>query len=301
MTDHRAISQALQKAGIASPIQSVQNLSGGCIHTVVAVTLTDKTSLVAKINDAGSLSMFEEDMHSLDAIHRTGTVATPRPIVAGLFSDRAVLLLTRLQPPPVPPEAKHWSRLGRDLAALHSAAAGSRYGFDRDNHIGSTPQPNSWCEDWVEFNAVNRLGYQIALASDNGRLESSETKVFESIVHRLDRYLPLHPRASLLHGDLWSGNVLPCTDDSGRMRIAVLDPASSIGDGWADIAMMKLFGGFSAECFDAYNELIIPAEDLDSRLAVYTLYHVLNHVNLFGRGHVGQAMLLANHLLGSRR
>ena len=118
------------------------------------------------------------------------------------------------------------------------------------------------------------------------------------MIERLDSLLPRRPRSALLHGDLWSGNALGTADRTGTARVAVIDPACSHGDGWADIAMMKLFGGFPEECFDAYTDCVGKPHQLESRLAVYQLYHVLNHVNLFGRGYVAQAMGLAEGVRG---
>lgn len=301
MGDHAAIQLALETAGITTAISRVQNLSGGCIHTVVAVTLADGASVVAKINDPGSERLFEEESQSLRALRKTGAVLTPEPFLTGVFADRAVLLMSRLKPAREHTTEEHWRQFGRELAALHSADAGSRYGFDQDNHIGSTPQPNSWQGDWVEFNAVNRLGYQITIARDSHVLEVSEVRTLEAVIDRLEQYIPRRPRASLLHGDLWSGNAIPALDKSGKARIAVIDPACSIGDGWADIAMMRLFGGFPRACFDSYEQFIKRPDDVESRLAVYTLYHVLNHVNIFGRGYISQALSLTAQLTGSRR
>jgi fructosamine-3-kinase len=114
----------------------------------------------------------------------------------------------------------------------------------------------------------------------------------ERVIGRLETLIPQRPKPALLHGDLWSGNALTAVDEAGAQRIAVIDPACSYGDGWADIAMMKLFGGFPSHCLDAYAAEADDRDGLEARLAVYQLYHVLNHVNLFGRSYAGQAMAL---------
>jgi fructosamine-3-kinase len=193
-----------------------------------------------------------------------------------------------------PASAAAWTQLGRSLAALHAIDVGPAYGFDVDNHIGTTPQINTWSEDWVAFNRACRLGPQIDLAARRGLLHDRERERLDRLLDRLGDVLPARPKPALLHGDLWSGNALP-TETADGPAVAIIDPACSVGDGQADIAMMQLFGGFDASCFAAYEAAT--GEPIDpTRIAVYQLYHVLNHVNLFGRGYAGQAMSLVGRL-----
>ncbi len=298
MHEHsEAIKRALDEAGLQAGIASVSDLAGGCIHRVSKVTLDDGRTLVAKTNRAEMLSLFEEEAASLVALAATDTVLVPQVLSTVAHDGVAVLLMTALEAS-APTEAA-WRRFGRELAALHTAPCPSRYGFDRDNHLGTTLQPNTWCDDWVEFNARYRLGHQARLARDGRRLRADEARRIDAVIEGLDRYIPRRPRPALLHGDLWSGNALPTADAGGGSRVALIDPACSIGDGLADLAMMELFGGFPTACFEAYwGVLDDPGEpaDRETRIAVYQLYHVLNHVNLFGRGYAGQAMALAARL-----
>lgn len=298
MHEHsEAIKRALDEAGLQAGIASASDLAGGCIHRVSKVTLDDGRTLVAKTNRAEMVSLFEEEAASLVALAATDTVLVPQVLSTVAHDGVAVLLMTALEAS-APTEAA-WRRLGRELAALHTAPCPSRYGFDRDNHLGTTLQPNTWCDDWVEFNARYRLGHQARLARDGRRLRADEVRRIDAVIEGLDRYIPRRPRPALLHGDLWSGNALPTADAGGGARVALIDPACSIGDGLADLAMMELFGGFPTACFEAYwSGLDDPGEpaDRETRIAVYQLYHVLNHVNLFGRGYAGQAMALAARL-----
>ncbi|MHC4102897.1 MAG: fructosamine kinase family protein, partial [Planctomycetota bacterium] len=181
---------------------------------------------------------------------------------------------------------------------LHGADPGdvTGYGFNGDNHLGTTPQPNRWHDDWIRFNADCRLGHQLTLAARNNLLSGSEARRVERVIDRLETLIPRRPKPALLHGDLWSGNALGAVEESGEQRIAVIDPACSYGDGWADIAMMRLFGGFPSRCLEAYAAETDDREGVEPRITVYQLYHVLNHVNLFGRGYAGQAMTLAASL-----
>ncbi len=294
MSADSGLARALAMAGFSAKVTAARDLTGGCIHRVRRLTLSDGTALVAKLNQSDHHHLFEEEAVSLRALDATGTVLVPEVLAVVREADTAVLLMTALDP--VPPGRDQWQRFGEELAALHSADSTCAYGFETGNHLGTTPQPNQWCDDWVRFNAEQRLGYQLGRATGSNLLRPEEARCIEGVIDRLDSLIPRRPRPALLHGDLWSGNALGTADSTGTARVAVIDPACSWGDGWADIAMMKLFGGFPDECLDAYAACVDVAHQLESRLAVYQLYHVLNHVNLFGRGYVAQAMGLAEKL-----
>jgi len=294
MTERTAIQRALESAGLPPIVTGVADLSGGCIHRVVRVTLDDGREIVGKMNSADQLPLFEEEAAGLAALAKTNTVVTPRPLVAGAFGSHAVLLMTMLARGGEGDES--WPRFGRELAALHAVDVGSRYGFHADNHLGSTFQPNTWCDDWVEFNARYRLGHQISLARSGGLLAGGELRRLETLIGRLEQFIPRRPKPALLHGDLWSGNALPTRDANGEPRIGIIDPACSVGDGWADVAMMRLFGGFSRSCHEAYAGAVDDHDRIGQRLLVYQLYHLLNHVNLFGRGYAGQVMSVVDRL-----
>ena len=295
-----AIDAALRAAGLPASIVSMRDLSGGCVHHVIEVILADGRALVAKCSSNRNLGWFEQERASLDALAATSTVRVPQALAVVAHGSSAVLLMTAI--PPGRADDRAWRQFGRELAALHAAPTPGRgYGFDHDNHLGSTPQPNAWRDDWVEFNAVNRLGHQVRLARRANLLSTDESRRIEAVISRLDRLIPRRPRPALLHGDLWSGNALPAVApgrETGGGRIAVIDPACSIGDGWADIAMMRLFGGFPDSCFDEYAANINDHDDIAGRIAVYQLYHLLNHLNLFGRGYAAQAMSIAARLGG---
>ncbi len=300
MTPQRLIDVALAAGGVDSAIAAVRNLSGGCIHRVFEITLTSGQVVVIKTNNARFKSVFEEEAHGLRAMANTKTVCVPQPLAVVEADGQAALLLTAIRSVQATNDA--WRRLGEELASLHRQDIGARYGFETDNHLGATVQLNRWCDDWVEFNASQRLGHQLRLSVNAGLVHSDERRRIELVIARLGDFIAYHPKPSLLHGDLWSGNALATRDENGHDRIAVIDPACSIGDGWADIAMMRLFGGFPEACFDAYAASIGDHEnrgdrgDIEARIAVYQLYHVLNHVNLFGRGYIGQALSLIEQL-----
>lgn len=290
-----AIREALRQATLPDAVHAIRDLSGGCIHRVVEIELADGRRFVAKLSGADGAAMFEAEAASLEALSRSRTVPVAEPLGVSQSHGSSVLLMTWL--PPGRADDRAWQRFGEDLAALHSIRVGARYGFEMDNHLGRTPQPNAWCDDWVTFNAEHRLGHQIRLIERSGGLKADEIARVIQVIEWLDRFIPRSPTPALLHGDLWSGNALPTVVDAAP-RLAVIDPACSIGDGWADIAMMRLFGGFPDICFETYAAAQEDREMLETRIAVYQLYHVLNHVTLFGRGYAGRAMAIANALVG---
>ena len=140
----RSVAAALAAAGIMAEVASLDDLTGGCIHRVMCLHMVDGSTLVAKVNrGTGIKRMFEGEMIGLQALGRTNTVVVPRPMAMGEDADEAALLMTHLQPAVDRPDADAWARFGREIAALHESAAGDRYGFDADNHIGSTTQMNT--------------------------------------------------------------------------------------------------------------------------------------------------------------
>jgi fructosamine-3-kinase len=182
--------------------------------------------------------------------------------------------------------------LGEQLARQHRATRAA-FGWDRDNTIGSTPQLNAWADDWVGFFRERRLRYQLSLAGANGhgaRLQKRGDLLLANVGAFFTSYTPV---PALLHGDLWGGNRM--TDVQGRP--VIVDPAVYYGDREADLAMTKLFGGFGAAFYAAYQGAWSLDAGATVRQDLYNLYHVLNHLNLFGEGYLGQSLALIDRLL----
>jgi fructosamine-3-kinase len=221
-----------------------------------------------KTNSAEHEDAFAAEADGLLALQSAGLRA-PSPLAHGVSAGRAYLLLEFLELK----KGGDFAELGRMLARSHKQA-GSRFGWHRDNFIGSTPQANGWKDDWAEFWLERRLRPQIELAGRNGfDFELPPLNVLEG--HR--------PQPSLLHGDLWSGNA-----GFTAQGPVVFDPAVYYGDREADLAMTELFGGFPAEFYRGYNEAFPLQEGYERRKPLYSLYHLLNHLNLFGAGYLGQ-------------
>lgn len=176
-----------------------------------------------------------------------------------------------------------WTDFGEGLAALHRSAA-DRYGFERDNFIGRLPQENTWEGRWPEFFWKHRLVPQKEMAEERGRWRSGWITSFEALGQRLPDLLPERPEASILHGDLWSGNFMVTVIGEP----ALIDPAAYYGHREADLAMTELFGGFDSAFYEAYRSAWPLEPGYEERRDVYNLYHLINHVNHFGGGYARQ-------------
>jgi fructosamine-3-kinase len=263
-------------------------LGGGCINT--AVRLTDgRRSFFVKLNGAHLEDMLAAEAEGLAALAGAGTLRVPRPLGHGTSGDQAYLVMEYVTPGRPRRDAPR--EAGRRLAALHRSSA-PRFGWHRDNTIGSTQQPNAWNADWVQFWRDQRLGFQLQLAARNGYGGQLQRRG-ERLLAALPALLGHAPSPSLLHGDLWGGNL--AYDSEGDPWI--FDPAVYFGDREADLAMTELFGGFPPDFYAAYRE----AWPLDAgyrvRRTLYNLYHILNHANLFGGGYGAQAQDMVNRLL----
>jgi fructosamine-3-kinase len=170
-----------------------------------------------------------------------------------------------------------WTSLGRGLAELHRCTTG-RFGFDADNYIGSTVQKNESNDSWPDFFRKSRLLFQADLARANNLWHTSWNSGFDRLCNHLDELLPERPEASLVHGDLWAGNVLADTDGNP----VLLDPAVYYGHREVDLAMSSLFGSFPNDFYRAYQEEWPLEEGYNSRKEIYNLFHLINHLNLFG-------------------
>ncbi|MDX1593989.1 MAG: fructosamine kinase family protein [Gammaproteobacteria bacterium] len=263
-------------------------VGGGCINAAYRLE-TDAGRFFVKLHAAAQSAMFAAEAAGLEALAAADAVRVPVPVCRGTAGDRAFLVLEHLDLRGGDRDSA--ARLGRDLAALHATTADA-FGWDRDNTLGSTPQPNGRDADWVRFWRERRLGHQLDLAASRGH----RFRGADRLLDRLDALLAGHaPEPSLLHGDLWGGNWAALADGTP----VVFDPAVYHGDREADLAMTELFGGFDPAFHAAYREAAPLDDGYPLRRDLYNLYHVLNHVNLFGGGYAGQAQRLVDRLLAA--
>jgi len=247
-------------------------------------------SIFVKIAPLDRRVMLEAERAGLDELGRAGPLRVPKVLGSGVAGTNAWLALEWIRFGPRTGAAE--AALGERLAMQHRQRAAA-FGWDRDNTIGTTPQHNGWSRDWLEFFRDRRLRYQFELARQNG-CGAELHRRGERLLERLEDFFGAYrPIASLLHGDLWGGNW--GADDSGAP--VVFDPAIYYGDRETDLAMTRLFGGFGADFYAAYSATWTPDPGARTRTALYNLYHVLNHFNLFGGAYLVQARSIVDSLL----
>jgi len=289
-----AIGDAL---GESFELTAAEPVSGGCIHTALRVdgdTAAGKRSFFAKVNDSEKRAMFVAERDGLEAIRKAGAIRVPGVIAQGKDDERSWLVLEWLALGPL--DAVSGGKLGEALAAQHREPQ-EKFGWGRDNFIGSTPQVNGWSERWLPFLRDKRIHAQLRFAAYN-RFPSRMIDRGERLLADSEAFFGNYaPEKSLLHGDLWAGNASALADGTP----VVFDPAVYIGDREADIAMTELFGGFPPEFKAAY----VTAWALDpgyrTRRDLYNLYHILNHANLFGGDYVRQGEQTIEKLLSEIR
>jgi protein-ribulosamine 3-kinase len=265
-----------------------RSIGGGCINSTIRMTDGERAFFV-KLNGAALLNMFDAESEGLKVMAESQTIRVPKPLCCGLCEDRSYLAMEFVEmghPGREGPEIA-----GRQLAAMHRVTQ-PRFGWLRDNTIGSTHQSNQQSDSWAAFWREQRLGFQLELAKRNGYSGSFQRKG-ERLLERFHVLLNHQPVPSLLHGDLWGGNL--AYDQAGQP--VVYDPAVYFGDREADLAMTELFGGFGNRFYDAYRESWPLSAGYSARKVLYNLYHILNHLNLFGGGYLSQADSMMDRLL----
>jgi protein-ribulosamine 3-kinase len=272
-----------------SPLQRVAGGSGQACYRWPA----GNGAIFVKVADrADADAAFAAEAAGLAELAKAAALRVPRVLGRGRTDDTAFLALEWLDAAPADGQCEQ--RLGQGLAALHAVSAPA-HGLHGDNHIGRTPQANGWMSSWAQFFRERRLRPQLMLALQNGFggvLGDRGEQLLESLPLLLADH---QPAPALLHGDLWGGNWL-CTTSGEPV---IFDPAVYYGDRETDIAMTRLFGGFGARFYRAYEAAAPLPAGAAERGALYNLYHVLNHANLFGGGYPRQARELIDALLAA--
>lgn len=272
-------------------IIATKSVAGGDINNAF-ILQGSKQHYFVKLNRASLLEMFAAEFEGLNAISSTNTIRTPRPILFGQANQSSFLVLEYIEFTRMTATAQR--TLGEQLAHLHQQKQ-PYFGWIRDNTIGSTPQINTRASNWATFWREHRLGFQLRRAAENG-YNGKLQHLGEKLCARVDDFFTHYtPTPSLLHGDLWGGNIACDT----QQRPLIYDPACYFGDRETDLAMTELFGGFGVDFYSAYNSVWTLDAGYQTRKTLYNLYHILNHVNLFGAGYERQAQQMMEQLLSA--
>jgi protein-ribulosamine 3-kinase len=258
-------------------VSGYQFLGGGNINNAVRLD-TDKGYFFVKWQEMGQSDAFSCEASGLELLRKTHEISIPEVIGFGQKYRKPYLILEYIYSSRRKPN--YWEHFGQSLARLHTHTNHS-YGLSHDNYIGSLQQINTPSENWIEFFVEKRLKIQAGLALYNGELPKVLYNKLESLYRKLPDILPA-TAPSLLHGDLWSGNVM--VGPSGQVML--IDPAVYYGNREVELAFTKLFGGFPDNFYESYTETSPMEPGFSDRVAIYNLYPLLVHVNLFGSGYL---------------
>ena len=272
-------------------IKKRQPVSGGDINESYHLLLSNGEEAFLKLNRKATDNFFTAEAHGLKAMKAVGA-NVPSSLAHGKTTDGGKFLLLNYEKSSRP-SGDYWTLLGSMLANMHHASTenftkGGVFGFYEDNFIGVTKQINTPQSGWITFFRDARLGAQMKLA--NHYFDKEDRHLCQQLLDRLGDLLIEPKFPSLLHGDLWSGNVMP--DKNGKPML--IDPAVYVGHHEAELAMTELFGGFSAAFYDAYHNIIPKEPGYADRRDIYNLYHLLNHLNLFGGSYLVSVKRILN-------
>lgn len=279
-------------------VVSARSMMGGDINhafklEVDSIDGQGLSTIFMKANSRKNADFFRAEVAGLEALASLGLLKTPQVLAWGIDEGNnnplrgpcSFLLLEFIDS--APKSSNYWEELGQNLARLHLADTGhivKGFGFTGDNFIGANPQINNIKASWVEFFRECRLIPQFQMAARY--FTKSQQTDNERLLYRLEELLWEPEKPSLLHGDLWGGNV--CTGSDGQAWL--IDPATYCGHWEADLAMTRLFGGFPRKFYEGYNSVNPIPSSFSKRIDLYNLYHLLNHLNLFGTGYLGQVL-----------
>jgi len=269
-------------------VVSACSIGGGCIANSKRIITSSGKEYFVKSYTANKSSILGNEANGLRELKKANAIRIPEVI----YNDDDFLIIEFIDEGMKSKD--FFIRFGKQFAELHKTKA-EKFGFFENNFIGSNPQINlPQSSNWSEFYWENRLLFQFRLAEKNGYVDESFRKIFsdfEKVYHTLLSGSEEEP--ALLHGDLWSGNFLIDEDDNP----VLIDPAVYYGHREADLAMTRLFGGFDRDFYTSYNETYPLRLGWEERVDIYKLYHILNHLNLFGTGYLSQSISIMKKYL----
>ncbi|MBW3042787.1 fructosamine kinase family protein [Prochlorococcus marinus] len=277
-----------------SLVDKIIPVGGGCIHKAWCVHFQNGKKVFAKSNHINNLNMFEFERECLLVLTRFANgsyICVPKPLDLIIVQKISILFLEWIDL-----KQSKQNLLGKGLALLHKSSTeenNKNFGWEKEGFIGSNPQSKGWDSNWGMFFVNYRLRPQLIQAAKWG----VEIEEHEDVLTYLSSYLNNHrPQASLVHGDLWSGN---CGNTKNGLG-SLFDPASYWGDREVDISMTKLFGGFNKEFYEGYEEIWPLDKFSKDRTLIYNLYHLLNHANIFGGSYKENSLKILKDLRSRR-
>lgn len=259
-------------------INRIDSISGGDISNAFKIKTKDQNSYFVKCNSNPKASdMFLREKQGLESISKCQQIKVPQVMALIESQNEAVLVLEYIHSKT--PDSSDFEQLGRQLAKLHECT-NTFFGFEFDNYIGELKQINTPQQQWPAFFSENRLQVQLKLAGQKGLLSELEIPSLDTLKSTLKSLIP-NEQASLLHGDLWSGNYLISTTGTPYL----IDPAVYYGDKMVDIAMTYLFGGYPNAFYESYFYHTSEVNNKNERIDLYQLYYLLVHLNLFGNSY----------------
>lgn len=269
-------------------IKQQQSLAGGSINSASLLTGDNGMQYFVKTNASGWQDMFAAEAKGLTALASSNTLKVSEPLCFGDDGLQSYIVVEYLE---MSGRADQ-SILGEQLAAMHKVTA-DRFGWDIDNTIGATHQPNAWSDNWLTFWRDQRLGFQLQLAAKNGYGGELQSLGEQLLLEMPKLFSGREVFPSMLHGDLWGGNVAGLSDGTP----VIYDPAFYYGDREADIAMTSVFGGFGPDFYASYQNAYPLDDGFAVRKTFYNIYHIINHLNLFGGGYHGQSINMIEQVL----
>lgn len=281
MKQYNSLNEAIQNL-FQTNILEKRYVSGGDINEAYQLILANGQSVFMKQNAKRNIDFFIQEAKGLQAIQSTHSISIPEIYGYGVDGNHSFLLMEYIEPRKKTDD--FWTVFANELADMHKYNVGNTFGFAEDNYIGASRQINTSCDSWISFFKEYRLKPQIEWASRYFSNKEVE-KLHVLYNHAQDLLIePLQP--SLIHGDLWAGNYMTGSDGKAWL----IDPACYIGHAEADIAMTELFGGYPREFYETYKKVGLLQPGYEKRRDLYNLYHLLNHVQLFGYGYVSSVL-----------